>query len=194
MVGYMSDKEVGAIGGLIVDASEQAVVSSGLITDTKAVAVDMHYGEAIASAGYFGRLVVPSNCTAVRLDCMLTRRSLVEQRGGFEEDMPAQLAALDYGLWLRDNNLRSVMMPQFRFFQKHASAERPRRDAKQHKSDQKAREQFLEKWGASFPEVDPYYNRNLMVVEYELEYGSDKGQAARFDIDVSDADAESSTV
>ena len=194
MVGYMSVKEVGAIGGLIVDDSSGAVVSAGLMTDTKAVVADMHYGEAIASAGYFGRLVIPSNCTAVRLGCLLTRRSLIEQRGGFKEDMPVQLAALDYGLWLRDNNLRSVMMPQFRFFQKRTSAERPRRDAKQHKSGQKAREQFLEKWGASFPEVDPYYNPNLKVVEYELEYGSDKGRAARFDLDVSAADVESSTV
>ena len=73
------------------------------------------------------------------------------------------------------------MLPQIRFFQDPDSTEAASRDTKNQKFNGKVRERFLDKWDASLPEVDPYYNPNLMV----------KGPAARFDLDLSFKYAES---
>ena len=181
MLGYMRNKEIGAVGGLSVDLSSSTVISSGLVATREALIADMHCEESAVSSGYFARLLVPSNCTAVRLECMLTRRSLIERREGLDEGLPRNLSALDYGLWLRDSGLRTVMLPQIRFFQDLDSTEAASRDTKTQQFNGKVRKRFLDKWDTSLPEVDPYYNPNLMI----------KGHAARFDLDLSFKYAES---
>ncbi len=166
---------LGSVGGLIVDRKRDVVISSGMMINSDGTPADMHQGESAASTGYFGRLLVSSNCSAVCLDCLLTRRSLFENKGGLDEGLSADLAALDYGLWLRDNGYRNVMLPQFRFSQADSESSGVSENATDDMERNEGWAHFSEKWSALLPKTDPYYNPNLMI----------KGRAARFDLDLS---------
>ena len=174
MTGYAQSGQVGAVGGLIVDHRNDVVISSGILINEDGVVADMHQGESIKSAGYFGRLLGTSNCTAVRLGCLVTRRDLFEKKGGLDESLPDGLVDVDYGLWLQDSGYRSVMLSQFRFAQTPREIRGAFDKATDKKNETKKWQLFVERWGALLPQSDPYYNPNLKIVN----------QAAKFNLDV----------
>ena len=175
MIGYAGDKQVGAVGGLLIDKKNSIVISSGVTINEDGRVADLHKGEAIESAGYFGRLLGSSNCTAVRLGCLLTRRDLFEKKGGLNESLPTELADVDYGVWLRRGGYRSVMLAQFRF------AQTPRQFSEmsyscvdQTKDCERSRLSVKRRSAVLLPQYDPYYSPNLMITNGSARFYLDR--------------------
>ena len=173
MVSYAGHKEIGAVGGLIVDPEGSVVISAGRAFCGDGAVADLHQGESIESAGYFARLLGSSNCTALRLGCLVTKRSVFDEIGGLDEEIPDDLVDLDYGLRLRAKGYRSVVLSQYHFFQRDLFSTRRINSADGRTSDL-ARQRFFQKWSAELPEYDPFYSLNLRFV----------GNCAKFHLDV----------
>ena len=173
MVSYAGHKEIGAVGGLIVDPEESVVISAGRAFCGDGAVADLHQGESIESAGYFARLFGSSNCTALRLGCLVTKRSVFDEIGGLDEEIPDDLVDLDYGLRLRAKGRRSVLLSQYHFLQRDPFFAENTNSADGHSSDL-ARQRFFQKWSAELPEYDPFYSPNLRFV----------GNCAKYQLDV----------
>ena len=173
MVSYAAHKEIGAVGGLIVDREEPVVISSGRAFGGDGTVADLHWGESTESAGYFARLLGSSNCTALRLGCLVTERAVFDEVGGLDEEIPDDLVDLDYGLRLRAKGCRSVVLSQYHFFQRNPFFAENTYSVEGRSSDL-ARQRFFQKWGSDLPKYDPFYSPNLRFV----------GNCAKYQLDV----------
>ncbi len=173
MVSYAGQKEIGAVGGLIVDGGKNTAISAGIAVNGDGYIADLHRGESLESAGYFARLLGSSNCTALRLGCLVTERAVFDEIGGLDEKIPDDLVDLDYGLRLRAKGYRSVVLSQYHFFQRDLSSTTKINSADGRSSDLE-KQQFFQKWSSDISEYDPFYSPNLRFV----------GNCAKFQLDV----------
>jgi GT2 family glycosyltransferase len=164
LAAYVNHREIGAVGGLIVDHERSVVISAGRAIDGDGSVADLGYGESTKSAGYFARLLGSSNCTAVRLGCLVMRRDVFNEIGDLDQQIPDDLADVDYGLRLRGRGYRSVVLSQFHFSQlDHHSSNNSDRVSTLTRDIEYRR--FLEKWSAKLPEQDPSYSPNLQFID-----------------------------
>ena len=173
MLAYAGDQKIGAVGGLIVDRERSVVFSAGRAYGGDGTVADLHQGERIESAGYFARLLGSSNCTALRLGSLVTKRTVFDEVGGLDEKIPDDLVDLDYGLRLRANGYRSVVLSQYHFSQNELSISEKLGSANS-RSSRSERQRFFQKWGSQIPAQDPFYSPNLRFV----------GNCARYQLDV----------
>ncbi len=175
MVAYAGHEKIGAVGGLIVDREQSVVISSGQAYGGDGTVADLHHGEAIESAGYFARLLGSSNCTALRLGCLVARRKTFDEIGGLDEKIPDDFVDLDYGLRLRAKGYRSVVLSQYHFSQDELSISEKLGTANNRSSDLE-RQRFFQKWFPQLPAQDPFYSPNLRFV----------GNSAKFYLNLDD--------
>ncbi len=107
------------------------------------------------SPHYFGLTGVIRNCSAVTAACMLVRREVFEQVGGFDEDMPVAFNDVDFCLRVLRAGYRIAVTPYCLLYH-HESASRG------YALDPADIAFMAKRWGAALLS-DPYYNPNLTL-------------------------------
>ena len=110
MLEYSQIPEVGAVGAKLVypDGRLQHV---GMLTGVCGVAAHAFHRCPGESSGYAGNAVVARNCSAVTAACLMTRRSVWDEIGGFDEELPVDFNDVDFCLRLRAAGYRIVYTP-----------------------------------------------------------------------------------
>jgi glycosyltransferase involved in cell wall biosynthesis len=117
-----------------------------------------------SASGYFCRLVLTSNISAVTGACLVLRKRVFEEVGGFNSvDLPVAFNDVDLCLEIRARGYRNVWTP-FALLYHHESVSRGS-DAAPEKIERFNRElNYLRtKWGGYALEGDPYFNVNLSL-------------------------------
>ena len=70
-----------------------------------------YHGAPADTDGYLYNVLTVRNCSAVTGACLLTRREVFEQLGGFDETFPIDFNDVDYCLRVRQSGLRVVYTP-----------------------------------------------------------------------------------
>jgi GT2 family glycosyltransferase len=119
-----------------------------------------------SSAGYCGRLAVVQNFSAVTGACLMMRRSVFEEVGGFDEDFVLDFNDVDLCLRIRQQGYWVVWTPHAPLCH-HECKTRGRADTFERRA-LTAREAalFTVKWGDLIRRGDPFYSPNLSL-EYE---------------------------
>lgn len=103
--------EVGAVGGKLLGL-DGTIREAGLVLGLGGTAGRAFAGEAGDSAGYMHRLLVVQNHTALSASCLLFKRSLHDELGGFDEnDFAHGHADVDFSLRARQLGYLSVWTP-----------------------------------------------------------------------------------
>jgi GT2 family glycosyltransferase len=118
------------------------------------------YGYPAKHPGYYCRSLLPHNCAAVTGACLMTRRDVFEQAGGFDESFPLNYNDIDYCLKVRRLGYRVVFTP-------HAKLVHHESVTKSGVFEEEL-DAFREKWGEV---VDPYYNPNLNPETFDYRIG-----------------------
>jgi GT2 family glycosyltransferase len=153
--------DVGAVGAKLYYPND-TVQHGGVILGIAGSAAHVHTGWPRDSAGYFGRLVVPQDLMAVTGACLMTRRDVFEEVGGFDERFRVAFNDLDLCLKLRRQGYRVLWTPHAELYH-HESVTRgndlatPTRLARYEGEEQL----FRWKWHDLLARGDPYYNPNL---------------------------------
>jgi GT2 family glycosyltransferase len=100
---------------------------------------------------------VVRDCSAVTAACMMMRRSLFDEVGGFDETLPIDFNDVDLCLRLRRLGYAIVYTPLALLYH-HESATRG------HFHLPEYQDLFLQRWGRQIRNGDPYYNRNLTLI------------------------------
>ena len=95
-----------------------------------------------------------SNYSAVTAACMMTRRAVFDEIGGFDEAPPVDFNDVDYCLRLGRAGYRTVYTPYAELVHHEGSSTGRRLP------DPRAADLMRERWGALI-ENDPFYNPNL---------------------------------
>jgi GT2 family glycosyltransferase len=149
------DPGIGAVGGKLLypDGRLQHI---GVVTGVCGIAAHVFHQAEGHSAGYAGSAMTIRNYTAVTGACMMTRRDVFEEVGGFNERLRVDFNDVDYCLKVRRAGYRIVYTPYARLYH-HESGSFGERRQRPEEIDE-----MRETWGSTLTS-DPYYNRNLTV-------------------------------
>ena len=150
---YAEQPEVGAAGALLV-YEDGTVQHAGVALGMRGTADHMMRGFPIGVDGYAGSLVCAREVSALTGACLMIRRSLFREVGGFNEHFFTAYQDVDLCLRLRARGLRLIFAPQA-VVMHHESVSR------QSYYDMIDRMLLLDQWEDVIERGDPYYNPNL---------------------------------
>lgn len=111
MVGYASQPGIGCVGAKLYYA-DGAVQHAGVVVDLFGVTRHVFLNRPRDDPGYFGRLLVASNYSAVTGACLLVKRSIFMQAGGLDEiDLPVAFNDIDFCIKVGALGYRNVVTP-----------------------------------------------------------------------------------
>ncbi|MGE5047453.1 MAG: glycosyltransferase family 2 protein [Deltaproteobacteria bacterium] len=161
MVAQALRPEVGAVGARLL-YPDGTVQHGGVILGIGGVANHAHRNFPRNETGYFGRLQLVQNLSAVTAACLLVRRDVYLRAGGLDEDIAVAFNDVDFCLRLGKAGLRCVFTPDATLVH-HESRSRGKDDS----PEKRARfvrevETMTARWGEVLRN-DPAYNPNLTL-------------------------------
>ncbi len=162
MVSHVARSTIAAVGARLLYPNG-TIQHAGVITGIGGVAGHPFKGLDANSAGYFYRARLPQDLSAVTAACMLVRRDIFDQVGGFdEEQLAVAFNDVDLCLKIREAGYRIVYTPYAELLH-HESASRgyENNPEKQRRFEQEV-QVMKNRWGNRLVD-DPFYNCNLSL-------------------------------
>jgi GT2 family glycosyltransferase len=157
---HAQQPEVGAVGALLYYPNG-AVQHAGVVIGKGGGAWHLHKYFPGDSAGYFGRIKLIQNFSAVTAACLMTRREIFNDIGGFDEKYARAFNDVDFCLRLRERGYLVVYTPYAQLYH-HESFSRGSDYSEQSFSlFRQAIEDFEARWARVLKKGDPYHNPNL---------------------------------
>jgi len=150
MAEHVQRAEVGAVGARLLNPNG-TIEQAGTVVGVNNTAQSAFRAFPAEHPGANRQLQVTRNCSAVSSACMLTRRDVFQQTGGFDESLGGTLADVDLCLKMRRADYLIVSTP----FAKLCWREAPSGEI-----DMEGEATMHERW-ADVLRSDPYYNPNL---------------------------------
>jgi glycosyltransferase involved in cell wall biosynthesis len=160
MVKYAVQPEIGIVGARLLYPN-QTLQHGGVILGIGGVAGHSHKGRPRHDVGYFNRLVLPINVSATTAACMVMRRVVFKEAGGFnEKDLVIAFNDVDLCLKVGQLGYRIVVTPHAELYH-HESISRGYEDSPEKVARfEREKEYMLQTWGKEL-DSDPFYNPNL---------------------------------
>ena len=152
MVEHVQRREVGAVGPRLV-YPDHTVRHAGIVLGVGGIADHAFRGFPAEAPGVCRQLQATRNYSAVTGACLLTRREVFDEVGGFDENLPDNLGDVDLCLKMRRAGYVIVYTPFAKLIDHEPTARRQTVEPDEANL-------MRERW----PEVlqrDPYYNPNL---------------------------------
>ncbi|WP_462321011.1 glycosyltransferase family 2 protein, partial [Halochromatium sp.] len=162
MVSQALRPEIGCVGAKLLFPDER-VQHGGVILGIGGVAGHAHKYFHRTEPGYFSRLQLVQNLSAVTAACLMLRRELFERVGGFDaERLPVSFNDVDFCLRVRDAGYRNLWTPDAHLSQQE-SASRGADDSAAKQARFAAELAWMQtRWGRRLQQ-DPAYNPNLTL-------------------------------
>ncbi|MBE5981181.1 MAG: glycosyltransferase family 2 protein [Paenibacillaceae bacterium] len=162
MLGYCQREDVG-ITGVRLLYSDDTIQHAGVVVGFGGIAGHTFIGLHKAESSYFNQAMCARNYSAVTAACMMSKRSLFDQVGGFSEDLAVAFNDIDYCMKIRSLNKLIVYAP-YALFYHYESKSRGLEDTpeKVERFNWEIKK-FSEKWPDILRDGDPYYNPNLTL-------------------------------
>jgi GT2 family glycosyltransferase len=153
MLEYSQDPAIGAVGARLLypDGRLQHV---GMILGVGGIAAHAFHQHSGSAPGYASGAVSVRNYSAITGACLMSRRAVFDEIGGFDEHFPIDFNDVDYCLRLRRAGYRIVYTPYAQLYHHESASFGPR------VQDPAGIAEMRRRWGAVL-DADPYYNPNL---------------------------------
>lgn len=162
MLGYCQRDDVGAVGAKLY-YPDDTVQHAGIVIGVGGFAGHILTGSKRGENGYFGRLSAIQDISAVTAACLMIKRSVFEEIGGFDEEFGVALNDVDLCMKVRDTGKLIIFNPwveMYHYESKSRGFEDTPEKVERFKSEIK---RFRDKWKAILENGDPYYNVNLTL-------------------------------
>ena len=165
MLGQRED--VGAVGALLY-YPDDTVQHAGVILGIGGIAGHAHKHFPRGATGYFSRLAVVQDLSAVTGACMMVRASLLRALGGLCPSLPVAFNDVDLCLRIRREGYLVAFTPYAEAYH-HESLTRGAEDTPE-KQARFLREiaVFKERWGEALEKGDPYYHPRLTLLREDF--------------------------
>ncbi|MBE9443075.1 glycosyltransferase family 2 protein [Enterococcus faecalis] len=159
MVSFAQQERIGCVGAKLLYPNN-TVQHAGVILGLGGVAGHGHYGYPHGDLGYFGRLAINVNYSAVTAACLLMKKADFDAVGGFEEAFTVAFNDVDLCLKVQALGRDNVWLHEAELY--HFESQTRGYDDKGKKKKRFEQEKVImeEKWGPLI-ENDPFYNPNL---------------------------------
>ncbi|MBF0476863.1 MAG: glycosyltransferase, partial [Deltaproteobacteria bacterium] len=161
--------EVGAVGAKLL-YPDNRIQHGGVVLGLGGIAGHPHKYLPADDPGYFGQLSVIRNFSALTAACLMMRRRVFDEMGGFDErNLSIAFNDVDLCLRIREKGYYIIYTP-FALLYHHESVSRGYEDTPEKaKRFQVEIDYMRRRWGAALTS-DPYYNPNLSLEKHDLSF------------------------
>lgn len=159
MVSHAVKPGVGAVGAKLF-YPDGSIQHAGVVLGVHGVAAHAYCGRPGDYPGQMNRANLLQSYSAVTAACLVLRRAVFEQVGGFDTGLAVAFNDIDLCLRIRQSGLRNVWTPFARLYH-HESASRGREDTEEKQTRFREEVEVMRaRWGELL-DNDPSYNPNL---------------------------------
>lgn len=160
IVGNCQRKEIGAVGAKLIYKNKR-IQHAGVVLNLTGTAGHVNWNEKEKKPGYFGRIMIQQNVSAVTGALLGISKINFEQIGGFDENFPMAYNDVDLCLKLLEKGKLITYNPYIEAYH-FESKTRGYEDTLEKKERLKKEEKKIkEKWKKYFDKTDKYYSPNL---------------------------------
>jgi glycosyltransferase involved in cell wall biosynthesis len=189
MVSHIVRDGVGIVGAKLRYPNDQ-IQHAGVILGIGGVAGHGHKNFQHDDLGYFGRLALVQNYSAVTGACLLTRKSIWQRVGGLETKLAVAFNDIDYCLRVQEAGFRIVWTP-FADLYHHESLSRGQENSPQKRDRLTSEIDYMKRRWHHLIKNDPAYSPNLShndedfsIVEQRRSLGSNSMTTDALDVRV----------
>jgi len=163
MVRQVCRPDIGCVGAKLYYPND-TIQHAGVVLGIGGVAGHSQKYFSRNANGYFGRLHLAHNVSAVTAACLLVRKAVFQEVGGLDEaNLKVSFNDVDFCLKVREAGYRNLFTPYAELYH-HESISRGPNDTRAKRAVADAEARFMrQKWGKLL-DNDPYYNPNLTLV------------------------------
>lgn len=164
---FSQRKDVGAVGALLY-FPDGSIQHAGVILGMGGVAGHAFRHMPGKEAGYSGRAKLVQNLSAVTAACLMMKRSVFGEAGGFDEGFSHAYNDIDLCMRIRERGYLIVYTPYAELYH-HESLSRGQEDspARLVRFCKEVR-LFCERWRGLLAKGDPYYNDSLTLLRNDF--------------------------
>lgn len=187
MLGYCQREDVGIVGARLL-YQDDTIQHAGVVVGFGGIAGHTFIGLHKAENSYFHRAMCAQDYSAVTAACLMTKRTLFDQVGGFTEELAVAFNDIDFCMKIRSLNKLVVYNP-YALLYHYESKSRGLEDTPE-KVARFNREIaiFARRWPDILKNGDPFYNPNLTLRKSNFALRDLKkekiGEPYRLEIDV----------
>lgn len=160
LLGFAEQPEIGAVGAKLL-LPDGRIQHGGVVLGLSGGADHAFYGLPGDEPGYCGLAAVARNCSAVTAACLMTRRRVFEEVGGFDPNLDVAFNDVDLCLRMLAAGYRVVWTPFAVLYHYESSTRKKAHPVENTRY-------FLKKWGDLIRRGDPYYNPNLALDRFDF--------------------------
>ncbi len=162
MLGYCMDPSIGAVGAKLL-YPDDTVQHCGVVIGVGGFAGHILTEQDRDDVGYFGRLRVQQEISAVTAACLMIDAKVWKDISGFDEKFAVALNDVDLCLKVRDNNLKIILDPNVEMYHYESKSRGYEESSEQVKRFKSEIKRFRNKWKDILETGDPYYSPNLTL-------------------------------
>ena len=162
MLSISSQDGVGIVGAKLI-YPDHRIQHAGVVIGIGGIAGHINKLIDQNEVGYYARASVINNYSAVTAACMMVKKKVFEEAGGFTEELAVAFNDIDFCLKVRNLNLQVVYTPYaklYHFESKTRGLEDTEEKIKRFEGEVKY---FKEKWKDILKKGDPYFNPNFRL-------------------------------
>lgn len=153
MLEHLIKPTVGVVGALLFYLND-TIQHAGVLIGVGGITSHAFEGLARGESGYKGLVQTVRECSAVTGACLMIKKSLFEQVGGFDENLAFSFNDVDLCLRLREKGYLVIYTPYTQLYH-HGTASRP------YTEDEKEIRYFVNRYHDFILKGDPYYEQDL---------------------------------
>jgi len=162
MLEFAQRNEVGAVGAKLY-YPDDTVQHGGIVVGPRDLATYAHRKFPRSSDGYIGRLSVIQNLSAVTAACMMMRRKVFLEVGGFDERLSHRFHEIDLCLKLRKQGYLIVFSPYAELYHHESASGGDGNPSERQARLVEEKNIMTERWKQILDAGDPYYGQNLTL-------------------------------
>ncbi|MBP0003650.1 MAG: glycosyltransferase [Cyanobacteria bacterium SBC] len=159
MVEQAQRPSIGAVGATLL-YPDNTIQHAGVVLGIGGVAGHSHKNFPHGSIGYFAQLQTINNYAAVTAACLMCRRSVFEEIGGFEEQLSIAFNDVDFCLKMLDRGYRNICLPHVVLYH-YESKSRGQENTREKQIRFKQEIDYMKHHWETYLDDDPCYNPHL---------------------------------
>lgn len=166
MLSNCQREEVGAVGAKLY-YPDNTVQHAGVIVGIGGVAGSVFVGLKRGYTGYMHRASIQQNLSAVTAACMMVKKSVFEEVGGFEEKLKVAFNDIDFCLKIREKGYLIVYDPYVELYHYESKTRGAEDTTEKIRRFQSEIEYMRSHWNSILKNGDPAYNPNLSLTKWD---------------------------
>nr|WP_283245069.1 glycosyltransferase family 2 protein [Qiania dongpingensis] len=167
MLGFCQRDDVGIVGAKLFYADD-TIQHAGVVVGYGGIAGHTFIGFHKSEKTYFLRAFCAQDYSAVTAACMMTKRSIFEEVGGFYEGLAVAFNDIDYCMKVRSLDKLVVFNPFAQLYHYESKSRGIEDTPEKVIRFEHEVETFRERWAEILEKGDPYYNPNLTLLNSDF--------------------------